>query len=163
MFSTSSHQHTYMCRLARQTIVMTISTNLCKIDISILSSQLYWYSKRADLSTHPSYGLSECNHHPITLLEHLPCTSITLSAHSYTHTLLSITRLRNFRMISSHGSIALGLIPWSTNMLSHISVQRIKVTNKSISTSRSICIAITLTWHPIRLVNTRYHELQVRD
>ena len=151
MFSISSHQHTYSCRLIRLTIVMTISTHLWSIDIAQNQPQLHWCTSHSnitptDLLTKQLPLLSSPDHtHPRSIpVHHTVCPSITLSSYSYTHTLTIITHLNRVRMISSHVSISLISYAWCSIMLRHISVQRIKVTNGSIGNTRSICLS-TLT------------------
>jgi hypothetical protein len=152
MFSTSIRLHTYTCRLTRQTIVMSISAHLCSVDIARKQPQQYWSSSHAHPTSMSSGGIltsvspspyHDC--HMTTQIEHLVYPLVTSSSCSYTHTLVTLTRLHHIRITSSHPSVSLISYAWHSRMSGHISVQRIKVANKSITHSRSICLSTLIT------------------
>ena len=150
MFSTSSHLHDCICRLARLTIVMTISTHPSPLDIVWMQSYIHSCQEHVlltDVLTHNTPSSHHYDHHTLIHTHHLVWLAITPSSYSYTHTLTIIIHLHVLMMISSH--LAISLITycnaWHSRMLRHISAQRIKTINKSIANTRSTCLSILTT------------------
>jgi len=148
MFSTSSHLHDCICRLARLTIVMTISTHPSPLDIVWMQSYIHSCQEHVlltDVLTHNTPSSHHYDHHTLIHTHHLVWLAITPSSYSYTHTLTIIIHLHVLMMISSHLAISLITYAWHSRMLRHISAQRIKTINKSIANTRSTCLSILTT------------------
>ncbi len=153
MFIASHLINVYTLRLCRQTILVSVSTHCLVIQIGSTSSYLYgsFLTNRILLVSFLSIIqvgvlLTWSNDTPNISLNHNPgCTSISILAISYTHTLVTVTHLHRLRASVSHICLTLLGYGWSSIMCSHISCQRIKVANRLVSIIRSLCLLLLIT------------------